>query len=323
MINGFPARYRTATGEIDTARLKADVSIVEVAGLVTDLKRSGEEHVGLCPLHHETRPSFAVNDAKGLFFCHGCNQGGDVIALVQQVSKQDFIAACEWLVGSDATCPPRQQRSAIEARAKRQLNLQRAKDEWHRAEPIAGTVVETYLSHRGISGNIPGCIRFGMVPRFWHDDGIQGPRLPAMIAACQDVDGRVVGIQRTFLDRHGRKSRDGAVRLSLGQIRGGALRLGPIAPRIMLATATEDALSLTRMFPGASVWAALGDANLEHVALPKEVREVVLCGDADPQGRAAVEHAAVTFADRRIAIETLFPRAGAKDFNEEWVQLRA
>jgi DNA primase len=106
-------------------------------------------------------------------------------------------------------------------------------------------------------------------------------------------------------------------------MRGGALRLGPVAPRIMLATATEDALSLARMHLGASVWAAFGDANLAHVSLPREVKEVVLCGDSDPQGRAAVADAAATFADRRIAVETLFPHAGAKDFNEEWVLLHA
>jgi DNA primase len=39
--------------------------------------------VGLCPLHQETRPSFYVNTAKNLFYCHGCGHGGDLIRLVQ------------------------------------------------------------------------------------------------------------------------------------------------------------------------------------------------------------------------------------------------
>ena len=38
-----------------------------------------EEFVGLCPLHQETRPSFYVNARKNLFFCHGCERGGDLI----------------------------------------------------------------------------------------------------------------------------------------------------------------------------------------------------------------------------------------------------
>jgi DNA primase len=44
---------------------------------------SRQEWVGLCPLHHETRPSFYVNARKNLFYCHGCGQGGDLIRFVQ------------------------------------------------------------------------------------------------------------------------------------------------------------------------------------------------------------------------------------------------
>jgi DNA primase len=42
-----------------------------------------QELVGLCPLHQETRPSFYVNGAKNLFYCHGCSRGGDLIRFVQ------------------------------------------------------------------------------------------------------------------------------------------------------------------------------------------------------------------------------------------------
>jgi DNA primase len=44
---------------------------------------SHEEFVGLCPLHQETHPSFYVNAAKNLFYCHGCGRGGDLIRFVQ------------------------------------------------------------------------------------------------------------------------------------------------------------------------------------------------------------------------------------------------
>jgi DNA primase len=44
---------------------------------------SRQEWVGLCPLHQETRPSFYVNAAKNLFYCHGCGRGGDLIRFVQ------------------------------------------------------------------------------------------------------------------------------------------------------------------------------------------------------------------------------------------------
>ena len=45
---------------------------------------------GLCPLHPETRPSFWVHPRKGLFYCHGCGQGGDVIRLVERWHRLNF-----------------------------------------------------------------------------------------------------------------------------------------------------------------------------------------------------------------------------------------
>ena len=42
-----------------------------------------EEFAGLCPLHPDTRPSFYVNARKNLFYCHGCQRGGDLIRFVE------------------------------------------------------------------------------------------------------------------------------------------------------------------------------------------------------------------------------------------------
>jgi DNA primase len=35
---------------------------------------SRQEFVGLCPLHQETHPSFYVNAAKNVFYCHTTGQ---------------------------------------------------------------------------------------------------------------------------------------------------------------------------------------------------------------------------------------------------------
>jgi len=50
------------------------------------------EFVGLCPLHRETHPSFYVNAAKNVFYCHGCGRGGDLIRLVQLARNLSFPA---------------------------------------------------------------------------------------------------------------------------------------------------------------------------------------------------------------------------------------
>jgi len=51
---------------------------------------SGQEYVGLCPLHEESHPSFYVNAHKNLFFCHGCGSGGDLIRFVQLYLNLSF-----------------------------------------------------------------------------------------------------------------------------------------------------------------------------------------------------------------------------------------
>jgi DNA primase len=49
-----------------------------------------EEFVGLCPLHPDTQPSFYVNARKNLFYCHGCQRGGDLIRFVELSQHLSF-----------------------------------------------------------------------------------------------------------------------------------------------------------------------------------------------------------------------------------------
>jgi hypothetical protein len=54
-------------------------------------------------------------------------------------------------------------------------------------------------------------------------------RLPALVAAVRDVDGKFVGIHRTFLRRDGSAKADiEPAKASLGPVRGGAVRLATI-----------------------------------------------------------------------------------------------
>lgn len=60
-----------------------------------------DEVFGLCPLHHDSRPSFYVNRRKNVFYCQGCGQGGDVIRLVELLHGLDFQSALAALSGQE------------------------------------------------------------------------------------------------------------------------------------------------------------------------------------------------------------------------------
>ena len=65
-----------------------------------------QEFVGLCPLHLETHPSFYVNAAKNVFYCHGCGQGGDLIRFVQLSRNLSFHEAVAHLKNHLGLPPP-------------------------------------------------------------------------------------------------------------------------------------------------------------------------------------------------------------------------
>lgn len=72
-------------------------STTEVIGQRVELRRVGREFVGLCPFHGEKTPSFTVNEDKGVFYCHGCHEGGDVIRFVELIEQTDFKGALKIL----------------------------------------------------------------------------------------------------------------------------------------------------------------------------------------------------------------------------------
>jgi DNA primase len=75
--------------KVEEVRAAAD--IVDVAGDYVQLKRSGSRFMGLCPFHNEDTPSFSVDPEKNLYYCFGCQNGGDVFKFVQEIEGVGFL----------------------------------------------------------------------------------------------------------------------------------------------------------------------------------------------------------------------------------------
>ncbi len=77
--------------------IKSRVSIVEVIGSVTPLKRAGSGYMCCCPFHKEKTPSFSVSESRNFYHCFGCGESGDAIKFVQKYYNLDFQGAVERL----------------------------------------------------------------------------------------------------------------------------------------------------------------------------------------------------------------------------------
>jgi len=65
---------------------------------IPSLKKGMHLFRGLCPFHKETMPSFTINPSKQLFYCFGCDQGGDVIEFIMKVKNMSFNQAIKWFI---------------------------------------------------------------------------------------------------------------------------------------------------------------------------------------------------------------------------------
>ena len=80
-------------------RLKSDISLqrlAEAQGI--ELKKHGQDMIGLCPFHDDKEPSLVITPKKNLWHCLGaCQSGGSVIDWIMQSEGVSFRHAVELL----------------------------------------------------------------------------------------------------------------------------------------------------------------------------------------------------------------------------------
>lgn len=298
---------------IDVQAIRRDHPLPEIAGRLVQLRRSGQEWTGCCPLHPDRTPSFTIYDEGRRFHCFGCGATGDVLDFVQRAWSVTLPEAARMLAGDEVPRLEATVARQFSEPAKRRDTRAAALAIWSRADPAAGTPGEAYLRFRGILPPYPPDIRFLALPC-----GNLGA-LPCLVLAVRDVDGEITGIQRIWLAHDGQGKADIAKpKRSLGQVKGGAIRLGePDATGLLtVCEGPETGLSLLDML-GAPVWVAAGASFLPAMQFPPEVRAIVIGADNDPAGREAADTAARTFTMRGLSVRIIRPLDRFKDFNDE------
>jgi len=319
--SGSAARDAAFRQVVEDAKLRFNLS--DIVQRTRKLHRGSKgERRALCAFHDEKSPSMQINDAKGTYYCFGCGATGDLIQYVMQVEKCDFKGALRWLGAAElpAVDPAQRAKAAEEDEALRRAAIADAQLIWDRSIVPNGTLAERYLREvRGITMPLPPSVRFGVVPTGRDEHGRWKQPYPAVIFAARDRAGAIVGVQRVFLSDDGMSKRWGKKsKLSLGRPRGSVVLLSDGAPDEWVVTeGPEDGLSLAQEMPGRSVGVALGTAMMVAVDYPPLVRSVVIAGQNDAAGHAAVCKAVAGLVERGLSVKTMFPDRRFKDFNDQ------
>ncbi|WUH96649.1 DNA primase [Spirillospora sp. NBC_00431] len=159
----------------DIALVRERSSIADVIGEYLQLRGAGGGNLkGLCPFHDEKSPSFNVTPSRGLYFCFGCEAGGDVIKFVQEIEHLSFTEAVERLAAQAGVQlryedgggrGPRQDGG----RRARLVEAHKAAAEYY-AERLGspdGAIGRTFLSERGFEQADADRFGVGFAPREW------------------------------------------------------------------------------------------------------------------------------------------------------------
>ncbi len=75
-------------------KIRDSVDILDlVKDYVPNVKRSGTSYKACCPFHQEKTPSFTVSPDKGLYYCFGCQTGGDIFDFLMKIENMSFNEA--------------------------------------------------------------------------------------------------------------------------------------------------------------------------------------------------------------------------------------
>jgi putative DNA primase/helicase len=267
-------------------------------------RKVGNGWIVRCTAHDDSTPSLSVRNAGDnlLLHCHAGCRPNDVIA---GLKKQGL-----WYDGARQRARPRPKHNV----ALPQLDAQRsaiALKIWQSSQPAKGTLVETYQRSRGIHLPAPDALRFH--PGLKHPSGSNWPAAVALVT--HGVDGKPIGIHRTFLERNGNgKAPVDPTKMMLGPFRGGVVRLGEPTDTLMVGEGIETCLAAMQA-SGHPAWAALSTSGLRALELPEGVRDVIVLADGDEPGEAAARDCGSRWKRQGRRVRIARPPIGM-DFND-------
>jgi DNA primase len=155
-------------------RVRAAANIVDVVSAHTDLRRSGARYLGLCPFHEERTPSFSVDPSANLYYCFGCQAGGDVFGFLQEKEGLEFRQAVEQLaerygveLAYEGVDPKEDERRRSRDRILELLAKTAAFYSRYLWESTEAAKARSYLEERGLEREVLEEFGVGYAPSAW------------------------------------------------------------------------------------------------------------------------------------------------------------
>jgi DNA primase len=145
----------------------------DIVRLVSDyvpLKPAGSRLKGLCPFHEEKTPSFSVDPTRQLFYCFGCQTGGDIFKFVMLYEKVTFPEAVEFLAKRWGVPIPAKSRPKVDGPAERLRRMNDAAQAYFQStlsDKKAGAACRRYVDARGIGEETASSLGLGYAPDAW------------------------------------------------------------------------------------------------------------------------------------------------------------
>jgi DNA primase len=149
--------------------LLARVDIVDVVGRYVQLKKGGQNYLGLCPFHGEKTPSFTVSPSKQFYHCFGCGAHGSAIGFLMDQRGLSYVESIHELAQQVGMSVPEDVRADrdLAQRSRGLTDLLGTAADFYRRELKTSAVAIDYLKGRGITGQTAARYALGYAPDAW------------------------------------------------------------------------------------------------------------------------------------------------------------
>jgi DNA primase len=156
-------------------QIRDRIDLIDLISTYVSLSKAGQNYKGLCPFHSEKTPSFSVNPVRQMFYCFGCNVGGDAFTFLMKQEGMDFMEAVHELSQRTGVALPERRESVAKITSglsrQRYFHLYQLAAAWYHRnlqESPEGQFARDYLDQRGINRESWSTFQVGYAPDGWN-----------------------------------------------------------------------------------------------------------------------------------------------------------